>query len=146
MHVRLKVNAKCPNCVFCLYIKDFCYKLKSTSFIFFNECNPLFSFLLWSSRCRVLWLILLYYKWRGEGSEPQSRLQVRKNYTTVTIASTVSPSSVPNVASWLKQHVLLMEYDTIMLNTSHKQSGNQMYCQEYYPEDNRSWRDLMALL
>lgn len=50
---------------------------------------PLASFLLlWFSRCRVLRLILLCHQWRGEGSEPQSRLQVRKSYTTIVIITT----------------------------------------------------------
>lgn len=69
---------------------------------------PLISFCFSSvfSRCRVLWPILLSHKWRGEGSEPQSRLQVRKNCIIITIANIniILPTSILNVAPWLKTY------------------------------------------
>ena len=85
-----------PIVPFCAYTRDFS---KPTSLIFgpaeYRGCSQLFHcsvdfichlyliFLLWFSRCGVLRPFLLHYKWRGEGSEPQSRLQVRKNCTIV---------------------------------------------------------------
>ena len=91
-----KVNQLCLNC---LNLLSLCCNLNSTSliflptwyrswhlalFIFFISVFPIFCSLLCSWRCRVIWLVLLCHKWGGEGSDPQSRIQV-KNYTPLSL-------------------------------------------------------------